>query len=212
MNKVIVLVSGGIDSTVALWWAMSQGWVAIPLTFDYFARPRAEKIATGRVLRKAGIRHLVEVPLEFMKESEDIAKHRDFPSRLRGFPEGYVPARNMIFYSIAAYYSEVLDARFVVGGHNETDTQEFPDSSPGFFRELNRLLVKGLWSYERGPVKILTPLHHKTKNRVVRLGLKLGAPIDLTWSCHHDGKQPCGKCSSCVERYEAFRTVGLQSD
>jgi len=212
MNKAIVLVSGGIDSTVALWWAKRQGWRVIPLTMNYHARPRAEKSATRRILDKAGIKHLVEVPLGFVKEVGDLAKEGGSPGFLDESPEGYIPARNMIFYSIAAYYAEFLDARFVVGGHNETDPQEFPDSSPEFFRNLNRLMAKGLWSYAHRPVKVLVPLRHKKKLQVVRLGMKLGAPIHLTWSCRHDGRRPCGECSSCIERDEAFRLAGLHVD
>jgi 7-cyano-7-deazaguanine synthase len=209
MTKAVVLISGGIDSTVALWWAMSRGWQPIPLTFDYYARPEAEKAATRSILRKAGIRRFIEVPLRFVREVEDLGGDVSGRGRLRGAPDGYIPARNMIFYSVAAYYAEVRDAEFIVGGHNLADPEEFPDSARDFFKQLNALLKIGLWSYKRGPAKILTPLKDKSKRDVVRLGLRLGAPLDLTWSCHRDGRKPCGRCSSCVERNLAFSSAGL---
>jgi len=209
MPKAIVLVSGGIDSTVALWWVMRKGWVPIPLTFDYFARAKAEKSATRRVLKEAGISRLIEVPLAAVKEVYDLAREGRVPRTLKDAPEEYIPARNMIFYSIAAYYAEVFGAEFIVGGHNRGDPEEFPDSSPSFFRRMNDSLRLGLWSYRQRPVRILTPLREKTKPEVVRLGLRLGAPLGLTWSCRFDGKKPCGKCSSCAERDQALSSIDV---
>jgi 7-cyano-7-deazaguanine synthase len=207
MQKAIVLISGGIDSTVALWWVMRKGWEPIPLTVDYFARAKAEKTATRRILKKARIDRLIEVPLDSVKEVSDLAKEGRLPGRIKHAPEGYIPARNMIFYSIAAYYAEVFGAEYIVGGHNKGDPEEFPDSSPSFFRLMNGLLRMGLWSYRQKAVKVLTPLKDKTKQEVVRLGLRLGAPLDLTWSCRFDAKRPCGKCSSCIERNQALSPV-----
>jgi 7-cyano-7-deazaguanine synthase len=209
MTKAIVLVSGGIDSTIALWWVMRKDWEPIPLTFDYFARAKAEKSATRLILRKAGIEHFIEVPLESVKEVHDLAKEGRVPRTLKDAPEGYIPARNMIFYSIAAYYAEVFGAEFIVGGHNKGDPEEFPDSNPSFFRQMNGLLKMGLWSYRQKAVKILTPLRYKTKPDVVRLGLRLGAPLGLTWSCRFDAKKPCGKCSSCIERDHALSSADI---
>jgi 7-cyano-7-deazaguanine synthase len=209
MTKAIILVSGGMDSTVALWWVISKGWEPIPLTFDYFARSKAEKSATQKILKKAGIDRLIEVPLGTVQEVNDLARKERVPLTLKHTPEGYIPARNMIFYSIAAYYAEILGAEFIVGGHNKGDPEEFPDSSPSFFSQVNGLLRIGLWSYRQKAVRILTPLKDKAKPDVVRLGIKLGAPLELTWSCRFDTKKPCGKCSSCVEREQALSSVHI---
>ena len=206
-TKAIVLVSGGIDSTVALWWVMDEGWEAIPLTIDYFARGKAEESAVRRVVKKAGIRRLIEIPLDSVKEIHDLAKERRLPATIKRAPEGYIPARNMMFYSIASHYAEIEGAEFIVGGHNKGDPEEFPDSSQSFFRRMNDSMKMGLWSYRRKPVKILIPLRGKTKQEVIRLGFKLGAPLGLTWSCRFDRSKPCGKCSSCAERDEAFASI-----
>lgn len=209
MTKAIVLVSGGIDSTVALWWVLRRGWKAIPLTFDYFARAKAEKSAVRNVLKKAGIDHSIVVQLGNVKEVYDLAKEGQLPSTMKHAPEGYIPARNMIFYSIAAYYAEIEGADYIVGGHNRGDPEEFPDSGQSFFRQMNELLKKGLWSYRRKPVRISIPLRGRTKLEVVKLGLRLGAPLILTWSCRFDGTKPCGECSSCIERNKALSSVSL---
>jgi len=145
--------------------------------------------------------------LRAVKEVYDLAREGRVPRTLKDAPEGYIPARNMIFYSIAAYYAEVFGAEFIVGGHNRGDPEEFPDSNPSFFRQMNISLRMGLWSYRQKAVKILTPLRDKTKQDVVRLGLRLGAPLRLTWSCRFDGKEPCGKCSSCIERDQALASA-----
>ncbi len=209
MAKAIVLLSGGIDSTVAFWWAMRKGWQVTPLTFHYYRRPVAERAAVGRVLKEGGIEGLLQVSLGYLREVDDLGTRQNLNPHLSGAPEGYIPARNMVFYSIAANYAEILGADFIVGGHNRGDPEEFPDSGPRFFEQMNSLLTMGLWSYPKKNVKITLPLRGKSKREVVGLGLKLGAPLELTWSCHHDGKKPCGKCSSCVERAAAFESFGL---
>jgi len=208
--KAIVLVSGGIDSTVALYWAVKKGWEIVPLTIDYHARPEAEKNAVSAILKTAGVRAPIKIPMDFLKEIEDLGEEGVLRQALAGAPAAYVPARNMIFYSIAAHYAEVLGAEVIVGGHNNGDPQEFPDSSPRFFEGIGRVMTMGLWSGKNTPLRIELPLKKKTKAQVIRLGIELGAPLQLTWSCHYDFEIPCGKCPSCLERAEAFNALGLE--
>lgn len=210
MIKAIVLVSGGIDSTVALYWAVKQGWEIAPLTIDYHARPEAEKNAVSAILKAAGVRAPIKIPMDFLKEIEDLGEEGVLRPALAGAPAAYIPARNMIFYSIAAHYAEVLGAEAIVGGHNSEDPQEFPDSSPRFFEGIDRVITMGLWSGKNTPLRIELPLKRKTKAQVIELGMGLGAAIELTWSCHYDLDVPCGACSSCVERAEAFDALGLE--
>ena len=207
--RAVVLVSGGIDSTVALWWARRRGWEVIPLTFNYHERPKAERRALRAILRRASVSHLIEVPMDFLKEAKGLVKEGISRMTMNDAPEGYIPARNMIFYSIAAYYAEAVGAEIIVGGHNVSDPEEFPDSSRRFFRSMERLYGIGLWSYHRRRIEIALPLAGKSKTQVIRLGLQLGAPLLLTWSCHEDRTEPCGRCGSCKERDESFADVGL---
>ncbi len=148
------------------------------------------------------------VSLPFLKEVDDLKKE-GIPNRvLLEAPESYIPARNLIFYGLAAYYAERDGARYIVGGHNEMDPRHFPDSSPKFFNFINSILRLGLLTYERSPVQAVVPFSGRSKAEIVRTGLDMGVPLDLTWSCYWDRDIHCGACPSCLERRAAFEEVG----
>jgi 7-cyano-7-deazaguanine synthase len=209
MDRALVLLSGGVDSAVTLWWAKRQGWDVRPLTFDYFGRPRREHAAIEALVNAAGVQPIRYVDLPFLKEVDDLRASGLANPVLRDSPEGYIPARNLIFYSLAAYYAELDGIRYLVGGHNRVDPESFPDSSATFFDSLNGLFPQSLWSYDRSPVEVVVPLSGKSKEDVLRLGRDLGVPFELTWSCYWDRAVHCGTCVSCKERREAFAAVGL---
>ena len=99
--RALVLLSGGVDSAVCLWWARRQRWDLLPLTVDYHERPAAELRAIRDLLAAAGVRDLVRVPMPFLKEVSDLRKEGLQNGLLRGAPDSYIPARNMIFYALA---------------------------------------------------------------------------------------------------------------
>ena len=207
-EKAIVLLSGGIDSAVSLWWAKANGWDVRPLTFHYFRRPPQEVVATHKLIELSGLSRVQEVDLPFLEEVDDLKKRGIENAVLLESPEGYIPARNMVFYALAAYYAEPTGARWVIGGHNGTDPETFPDASPKFFNSFNSMYRLGLWSYGKTPVQILLPLSGKSKADVIRMGLELGVPLEHTWSCYWDRDRHCGTCASCTERREAFSVLG----
>ncbi len=207
--RALVLLSGGLDSAVCLWWARTQGWDLLPMTVNYHERPAAEVRAVRDLLAAVGTRDLLQVPLPFLKEVDDLKRDGLENPLLADAPDAYIPARNMIFYALAGYYAETLGTPLVVGGHNGIDPETFPDSSPDFFTHVNSLYRLGLWSYPRNQVSIKLPLAGRPKEEVVTMGLKLGVPFERTWSCYYDGDRHCGRCPSCLERKDAFRGVGL---
>jgi 7-cyano-7-deazaguanine synthase len=209
MDRAIVLLSGGVDSAVTLWWAKAQGWDVQPLSFDYFNRPRREHTAVDALVARAGVRPIRYVDLPFLKEVDDLRPAGFANPILKDSPEGYIPARNLIFYGLAAYYAELEGTRYIVGGHNGIDPESFPDASPKFFNFLNSVYHLSLWSYPKSPLQVLVPLSGKTKEDVVRMGLKDNVPFDVTWSCYWDRDLHCGTCVSCVERKAAFAAVGV---
>ena len=210
-DRAIILLSGGIDSAVTLWWAKEQGWDLRPLTFDYYGRPKREHDALRGLTAQAGTGPVRRVDLPFLKEVDDLRKEGGFENRaLTDSPEGYIPGRNLIFYSLAGYYAELDAVRYIVGGHNGIDPETFPDSSPKFFNFLNSVFPLSLWSYDTSPVRILVPLSGKTKEEVVRMGLEMNVPFNVTWSCYWDRDMHCGTCASCTERREAFESVGVR--
>lgn len=204
--RAVVLVSGGLDSTVALWWALEEGLQVRALTFDYFKRPPPEQEATRRIVDEAGV-EIVEIDLPWLRELEDpVHPLLDNPD-LADAPEGYVPARNPILYAIAGHVAEIVGAERIVGGHNGVDPERFPDASSAFFGRFSGVLSESLAS--EGRIEILQPLLGRDKREVIELGHRLGAPLELCWSCYEEGPEPCGQCPSCSTRNQAFAAAGV---
>ncbi len=206
--KAIVLLSGGIDSAVALWDSLRNGMEVEALTFNYHRRPPGEVRALSPLAEAAGGLKVRSIDLPTMREVVDLPPPSN-PS-LRDAPEGYIPARNLIFYAMALGEAEARGADYIIGGHNGGDSEVFPDASRPFFNALNRLARLGLWSYSIEPIEIRVPLAGMTKAEVIRLGGELGVPFELTWSCYWDRQDHCGVCESCRERRDAFAAVGVE--
>ena len=202
--RALVLLSGGIDSAVTLYWARSQGWEVFPIEFDYFGRPDRERQACTDLLAHAGLPHRIAVPLPFIREAADVPPHERINLSLARAPEGYIPLRNLIFYALAGYHAEILAARYIAGGHNRTDCENFPDAGKSFWDSLNLILRNAIWSHSEIGTEVVLPLIEMDKGEVIRLGHDLGVPLDLTWSCYFDAIHPCGACESCIERAKAM--------
>jgi 7-cyano-7-deazaguanine synthase len=208
-ERALVLLSGGIDSTVSLYWALARGWEVRTIEFEYYQRPHREKTACKQIRERIGINKPIIVPLGFIREVSDLDK-RDLVGTFWGqAPQGYIPSRNLMFYSFAAYYAEILGVRYIIGGHNRGDSQDFPDAGQKFFDQMNDLLKSSMWSHPRLNVEILLPLMGLEKAEVVRMGEALKVPFELTWSCYHNAEVPCGVCDSCCERRDAFYGAGI---
>ncbi|MFQ5553169.1 MAG: 7-cyano-7-deazaguanine synthase [Thermoplasmata archaeon] len=211
MDRALVLLSGGLDSAVSLYWAVKQGWSVHPMTYHYHERPEREKDAAASLVKLSGsLEDLLEVNLPFLMEVEDLLENGLENPSLGDAPGTYVPARNLIFYATAAHYGEILGAQWLVGGHNGADGGIFPDATPAFFEGLNRLLELGLLTASTSRLRVVNPLQGRSKADVLRLGQELGVPFEVTWSCHYDRATPCGACSSCREREEAFQDLGIE--
>ena len=120
-------------------------------------------------------------------------------------PVTYVPFRNAHFLSVAVSWAEVLGAEKVYIGAVEQDSSGYPDCRPEYYRAFNQVVKAGT---KDGRIEIVTPLIGMRKFEIVRLGLELGAPFDLTWSCYTREDRACGVCDSCVLRLRAFREAG----
>lgn len=196
MRRALVLVSGGIDSTVALWWAASRGYEPVALTFCYPGRPRGEVRAAREIVAASAAVSTHDVDMGFIREAQDLDA-----DRFAGAPQGYVPFRNALFYAAASHHAQALDCCIIVGGHNREDAEMFPDASASFFEDLQGVLDRGAW---RGgdvvPPKLVMPLLALDRDEVHALGAELGAPLASTWSCYEDGDAPCGACPACARR------------
>ena len=127
-----------------------------------------------------------------------------------GIPATYVPARNLIFCSLACGIAEARGADFVYLGVNALDYSGYPDCRPEFVRAIEAAANLGLKRGVEGrPLELRTPLIHRTKAEIVRLGAELDAPLELTWSCYRGGPRPCGSCDACTLRAKGFADAGL---
>jgi 7-cyano-7-deazaguanine synthase len=124
-----------------------------------------------------------------------------------GVPVTYVPFRNAHFLAVAISWAEVLGAEKVYIGAVEPDSSGYPDCRPAYYKAFNEVAKTGT---KDGLIEIVTPLIAMRKTDIVRLGLELGAPFDLTWSCYSREDQACGICDSCVLRLRAFEAAGVQ--
>jgi len=120
-------------------------------------------------------------------------------------PITYVPFRNAHFLSVAVSWAEVLGADRIYIGAVEQDSSGYPDCRPAYYEAFNQVIKQGT---KEGQIEIVTPLIQMRKFEIIRLGLELGAPLDLTWSCYSREDRACGVCDSCVLRLRAFREAG----
>lgn len=216
-KTAVVLLSGGLDSTTSLYWAKKKGYRVVALSIRYGQRHDRELKSARAVARAAGVPlHEVAVTLPWLSGSSlTNAKLRlpDMPlSKIGrgGVPSTYVPGRNTIFLSLAVSLADAAGAEAIVIGANALDYSGYPDCRPPFINAFGRVAVEGTKRGSEGkPLKILAPLLRLDKKGVVKLAVRVGAPLRLTWSCYTGGAHQCGKCDSCKLRAKGFREAGL---
>lgn len=211
-EKAVIVLSGGLDSTTCMGIAQDLGYSLYPITFFYNQRHRKEVEHAKRVAEHYGVadRHKV-VDVSFLGEIGGSAlTDESIAVRTSGvdeeIPETYVPARNLIFLSLATAYAEVIGARTIYTGVNAVDYSGYPDCRPEFIRSLtetvNLATKMGVTSEEK--IKIETPLIHLTKAEIIKIGLELNVPYELTTSCYQGEEEACGVCDSCLLRLKGF--------
>ena len=202
-KKAIVLLSGGLDSTTTLYYALERGYKCHALIFDYGQRHRRELRSAVAVARRVKVTYkIIKFKLPW-KGSSLLDTKIKIPSRekMKGIPSTYVPARNTIFLSFALSYAEAIGAEAIFIGANAIDFSGYPDCRPDFYKAFQKVIQKGT---KKKTIRVLTPLINLTKAEIIRLGMRLGAPLELTWSCYKGGKTPCGVCDSCRLRRKGF--------
>jgi 7-cyano-7-deazaguanine synthase len=214
-EKAIVLLSGGLDSTVSLWWAMAQRWNCSALGFEYGQRHHRETGHAKKVARLARVNYQgvkFRLPWSHSSLTSRSARlpHRaaeKIPARI---PSTYVPGRNTLFLSFAMSFADQIGATRLVIGANAIDYSGYPDCRGPFLNAFETVAKHGtrMGTELKRSIKIEAPLLKLTKADIVKLGVKLDAPMHLTWSCYQGGSRPCGRCDSCVLRAKGFAEAG----
>lgn len=216
MSRAVVLLSGGLDSTTTLGIALSKGMDVYPISFDYGQRHSREMNASRAVCQHYGLLDRYKVIKLDMRQiggsalTDDIAvpEERDMDKMAADIPITYVPARNLIFISIAAAYAETRGANIIYIGANAVDYSGYPDCRPEFIESVTKTLTVGTkLGVERG-FTVEAPLISMTKAEIIKTGMELGVPYELTWSCYKGGEKACGKCDSCRLRLRGFKEAG----
>jgi 7-cyano-7-deazaguanine synthase len=218
--RAVCLLSGGLDSSVCLALARSQGFECYALSFDYGQRHRVELASAARVAQSLGAAQHLVVPIDLRvfggsALTSDIAvpKGRSAAQMTAEIPVTYVPARNTVFLSLALAWAEVLGCSNIFIGVNALDYSGYPDCRPEFieaFEEMANLATKAGVEGRMG-LKIHTPLIRLSKAEIVKLGAQLGLDFSLTHSCYDpdEAGRPCGQCDSCLLRRKGFEEAGV---
>lgn len=214
--KAVVVLSGGLDSTTCMGIAKEAGFELYPLTFDYgqlhnreveqarkiaaFYEVKQHKVVNMGFLREIGGSALtddtVEVPTDGVED---------------GIPATYVPARNLIFLSLATAYAEVIGATRIYIGVSAVDFSGYPDCRPAFIQSMSETInLATRVGAEGTQLSIETPLQNLSKADTVKLGLSLGVPYHLTTSCYQGDEEACGVCDSCRLRIKGFKEAGAK--
>ena len=215
--KAISVLSGGLDSTVATAYYKDK-YEIHAITFNYGQRSAEMEIKSARaVCEKLGIEHSVldlpwlkklgksaltsdaEVP-ELKMDELDSKEICDETAR-----KVWVPGRNVVFTAIATSFAEALNAEKIIVGWDLEEAATFPDNSKEFLDAFNNVLEIGTLE----GVKIEAPVINMSKTEIVKLGMKIDAPMDLSYSCYMGEEKPCGTCESCMRRIRAFKDVKI---
>lgn len=213
--RAVVVLSGGMDSTVCAVLAVREyGPEAVAaLHVDYGQRTEVREreafeaicdrlgisrrlIVKNQALSQIGGSALTDSALEIPEAGPEIGNH---------VPITYVPFRNAHFLSVAVSWAEVVGAEFIYIGAVQQDSSGYPDCRAEYYEAFNEVIRQGT---REGNVRIVTPLIALKKLEIIKLGLELAAPFDLTWSCYSREDTACGVCESCVLRLRAFAAAG----
>ena len=218
-SRAVVLLSGGMDSCVcAALAARDHQAAAVHVSYGQRTEERERRafesicdrleIRDRLLVRNEALRSIGGSALTDSRIAVPEAHGTSAPVGPNvGVPVTYVPFRNAHFLAVAVSWAEVLGAEKVYIGAVEPDSSGYPDCRPEYYRAFNEVVKAGT---KKGTIQVVTPLIAMHKHGIVTLGLELGAPFDLTWSCYQREDRACGVCDSCVLRLRAFREAGAE--
>ena len=218
-KKAVVLLSGGIDSATVLALVVNKmKYSANVITIDYHQKNRFEIEASKKIVRSFNLKNhiILQINMNEIGGSALTSNKIDIPegkSNREDIPVTYVPARNMIFLSLAVAWAEVIDSQDIFYGANNIDYSGYPDCRPEFISAFERATNLGTKAgIDKKHIKINSPLIDMTKAQIIKLGVKYGVDYSLTFSCYNpdSNNRSCGKCDSCIIRKKAFLKANVK--
>ena len=216
MKKAIVLLSGGLDSATCLAAALKAGFECYTMSFDYGQRHRHELAASENLSRAMGAKEHRCFVLDLRQWGGSALTDDTLSVPKEGVadtvPVTYVPARNLVFLSLAASWGEVLGAHDIFIGVNSVDYSNYPDCRAGFIKSFAETVRLGTCAVDDNWKWVIhTPLQDLSKAEIIRLGVSLGVDYSLTTSCYDPDSEgrSCGKCDSCRLRHQGFADAGV---
>ncbi|NME97678.1 7-cyano-7-deazaguanine synthase QueC [Aneurinibacillus aneurinilyticus] len=219
-KKAVVVLSGGLDSTTCMGIAKDAGYELYPLTFYYGQRHNREVEQAKKIADFYGVPAHRLVNLDFLGQiggsaltdtNIEVPVVQANAADEEEIPATYVPARNMIFLSLAAAYAEVVGAEVIYIGVSAVDYSGYPDCRPEFIRSMNETVHLATKAGAKGTgIRIEAPLAHLSKKETIEWGLALGVPYELSTSCYQGGAEACGECDSCRLRLKGFAEAGVK--
>ena len=214
MKKTVVILSGGMDSTTALFIAKKEGYEIVPLHFNYGQRTEKKELESfNKICDYLNLQNRYIIDIPFFKQigaSALVDENIEVPTDgiKPGIPVTYVPFRNGIFLSIAAAVAEKEEASAIYIGVVEEDSSGYPDCREEFIKNMQKAINAG--TKPETNIEIKTPLIHLKKEDIVKKALEVGVPLELTWSCYKNEDEACGVCDSCRLRLKGFEKAGIK--
>jgi 7-cyano-7-deazaguanine synthase len=212
LMKAVLILSGGVDSTTLLYKLVDDGYEVHALTFNYAQRHKKEIECAKTIASRLGTIHrIVDLScVAGLLGDSALLGGKDVPCchyTEDAARQTVVPNRNMIMLSLAAGYAEAHEIPQIFYAAHKNDSTIYPDCRAEFVEALKPAIrLATAWH----PVELRAPFVDLTKAEIVSLGLKLGVPYELTWSCYRGEERPCRSCPTCVEREEAFGINGAK--
>ena len=216
MRKAIILLSGGLDSSITLFLAKNMGFELYALSCVYGQKHEKEMAFASEQAKLAGVKEhrVVNVNIgqwggSSLTDNDIEIKDGDITNA--DIPDTYVPARNLVFLSLAASYAESVGARDIFIGVSEVDYSGYVDCRESFIKQMEIAINMGTvcGAEQNDPITVNAPFLNKTKAQEIEIGQKLGVDFSKTWSCYKGEDSPCGVCDSCLLRAEAFEKAGV---
>lgn len=211
-DKAVILLSGGLDSCVTAAIAMQEYEPYFLHTNYKQVTCKREKKAFHDIADYYSVNNKMVVNIDYLNQigGSSLTEENLEPVQTdqNDIPNTYVPFRNANLLGIAVSWAEVVGAQAIFIGAMEEDSSGYPDCREDFFLAYNNMIKLG--TKPKTKVEIKTPILHKTKSEVVKIGKQLKAPLSLTWSCYENSEKACGKCDSCKLRIKAFKKAGIK--